>query len=166
MKRIAALLLLTAAALAAPKAPQQVVQDFYSQIAKRGGDYELKVEELEKCPWLETNFKSELVAQRKGEYKKDGRWLIDFDLLTDLQTDTPTSAKAQPAKITGQQATVPLELSYTDGVRGKKHIEALTIHLRETSTGWQIDNVFYSRPALIRKDALGFLKWAREESGH
>ena len=166
MKKIAALLVLTGAALAAPKSPQQVVQDFYSDIAKRGGHYELKVDELEKSPWLEANFKREMVAERKGEYKKDGRWLIDFDLLTDLQTDTPTGARALPAKISGKQATVPLQLDYITGVRGLKKVENLTIHLQQTASGWQIDNVLYSRPELVRKDALGFLKWAREESGH
>mgnify|MGYP003603115862 FL=1 len=166
MKKIATLLLLSGACLAAPKSPQQIVQDFYSEIAKRGGNYQLTAEELEKSPWLKDNFKRELVAQRKGEYKQDGRWLIDFDLLTDMQTDTPTSARALPAQVTGQQAIVPLQLNYVTGVRQLKRVESLKIHLQQTSAGWQIDNVLYSRPGLIRKDALGFLKWAREGSGH
>lgn len=163
MKKLAALLLLTSSCLAAPKSPQQVVQDFYGQIAKRGSNYELTVEELQNAP-LETNFKREMIAQRKGEYKKDDRWLIDFDLLTCMQTDMPTSAKALPAKITGTSASVPLKLSYLSGVRRKPGVEALNIHLQQTGEGWQIDNVYYSRPALVRKDALSFIQWAKEES--
>lgn len=164
MKKLAAILLLTSACLAAPKSPQQVVQDFYSQIAKRGSNYELSAEELEKAP-LEATFKREMIAQRKGDYKKDGAWLIDFDLLTCMQTDTPTGAKALQGKITGSTASVPLKLNYVGGVRGKPGVESLNIHLQQNGENWLIDNVFYNRPALVRKDALGFLKWAKEESG-
>lgn len=166
MKKLAATFLLTASCLAAPKSPQQVVQDFYSDIAKRKSDYQLTADQLQQSPWLEANFKRELIAQSKGEYKKESRWLIDFDLLTCLQGDTPTSAKALPGKVSGPAASVPLKLSYVSGVRGTARVEALKIHLQQNGENWQIDNVFYSRPALIRKDAVSFLKWAREESGH
>lgn len=103
--------------------------------SNRKGNFELKTEELQNSPSLEADFKRQLIAQHKGQYKKDGRWLIDFDLLTCLQADRPTGPQAGAANILGNEATVPLLLKYNDGVRGKPHSLTLQVHLRQTPAG-------------------------------
>ena len=158
-------LCLTNLCVAAPKSPQEVVGEFYAQFPNRKGNFELKAEELQNSPSLEAGFKRQLIAQRKGQFKKDGRWLIDFDLLTSLQADRPTGSQAGVAKISGNGATVPLLLNYNDGVRGKPHSLNLQVHLRQMPAGWQIDNVIYPQPELTRHDAQSFLRWAQQGSG-